>query len=227
MASSSTVPYVVRSGDYLSSIARNFGTTPDAIWSDPANADLKKKRRNPEILAPGDVLFLRRVKPKWLSVTVGSTNSFTGKVPTAQVQVVLRDSAGTPLANKNVTTSPKLGDDPLSTDGSGLLTLVVPLTLRTISVVVADSGPRFDIRVGGLDPHDTPSGLLSRLRQLGHVAHEDHAIGRRSWLMPHARAVGQLALARGIESFQRANDREVTGEPSADLHDAVRQAHGC
>ena len=48
--------YVVKYGDYLTKIASEHGTTWQAIWNHPANAELRAKRGSPDILYPGDVL---------------------------------------------------------------------------------------------------------------------------------------------------------------------------
>jgi LysM repeat protein len=55
---SQTTPHVVVPGDYLTAIAYAAGVTVDDIWNDPANAQLKELRSNPEMLAPGDVVYV-------------------------------------------------------------------------------------------------------------------------------------------------------------------------
>lgn len=48
---SSDMPlYVVQKGDCLSSIAFGFGFLPDTLLNHPANAGLKQKRKDPNIL---------------------------------------------------------------------------------------------------------------------------------------------------------------------------------
>jgi hypothetical protein len=220
-------PYVVRSGEYLTAIAHRHGTTVDAIWALPENADLKKRRPNPEILAPFDIVNLPDVKPKWHPISVGSANSFTATIPAVTVKVVLKAQDGSPLANKSVTTDPVLGKDPLTTDGNGVLTLQVPVKIRQVEALVVDSRLRFHLRVGNLDPHDTDSGLLSRLRQLGHLGDESSHAGTRSWLAPVTAEVQQHAIARGVSTFQAKNGKDVTGVPDDDVRSAVRDEHGC
>lgn len=48
-------PYIVQQGDYLAKLAFVHGFEPDEVWNDPKNADLKKLRPDPNVLAPGDV----------------------------------------------------------------------------------------------------------------------------------------------------------------------------
>src|SRR3712207_2432198 len=50
--------YRVRAGDCLFSIAEKFGMDWKRIWEDGANADLKRRRANPNILYAGDKLTI-------------------------------------------------------------------------------------------------------------------------------------------------------------------------
>jgi LysM domain len=227
MPSMPSMPYVVRNGDYLTQIASRFGTTVDAIWALPENADLKSRRPNPEILAPLDIVYLPEVKAKRLSLTVGSENNFVATPPAITLKVVLKAEDGTPLANKSVTTDPVLDQTGLQTDGDGAITLHLAVTVREIEVTVVDEGLTFDLLVGNLDPHDTDSGLLSRLRQLAYVADETSHAFARSWLTPVALEMSQEAIARGVSVFQASNDKDVTGIADDDVRSAVRDEHGC
>ena len=50
--------YNVEQGDCISSIAFQFGLLPRTIWDHPENSALKKKRLDPNILFPGDEVFI-------------------------------------------------------------------------------------------------------------------------------------------------------------------------
>jgi N-acetylmuramoyl-L-alanine amidase len=147
----STHPYVVRSGDYLTAIAFRFGTTVDEIWADPANAELKKRRANPEILAPGDVVFVPETHREWLPVETGAQNKYTARRPVVTVRVILRSPDGKALANQSVTTSPP-SSVPLKTDGDGLLVCAVSFGARVLDVSVDGTSLRFQLRRGQSGP---------------------------------------------------------------------------
>jgi LysM repeat protein len=50
--------YKVKQGDCLSSIAERYGLFWEKVWNHPKNAKLKEKRKDPNILYPGDVVFV-------------------------------------------------------------------------------------------------------------------------------------------------------------------------
>jgi len=50
--------YKVKSGECASSIAQNHGLFWETVWNHPKNAELKKKRGDPNILKEGDVLHI-------------------------------------------------------------------------------------------------------------------------------------------------------------------------
>ena len=53
------ITYTVVQGDYVSRIAAQQGFAGySKIWNHPNNAELKNLRQNPEVLYPGDVLFI-------------------------------------------------------------------------------------------------------------------------------------------------------------------------
>jgi hypothetical protein len=222
---SQTIPYVVRGGDYLTAIAHSRGLKPDDIWQHPANASLRKNRPNPEILAPGDLLFIPVVECKWLSVSPGTSNQYVVTVPLVEVHVVLHGPNGKPLTGQRVDLVPDLGAQSPMTDGDGLLKVKVPVTLRRLTVKIHDSKLKFEIRIGALDPHDTSSGTLSRLRQLGYVGSEGHlASSGRPYLA--GADLSENALRRAVSAYQSNNGHEVTGTVDTALGEQIRTGYG-
>src|SRR4028118_472280 len=58
------INYQVKPGDCISSISFEHGFFPDTIWNHPENAELKKLRKNMNVLRPGDVVIIpdKRIK---------------------------------------------------------------------------------------------------------------------------------------------------------------------
>jgi hypothetical protein len=207
----------------LTAIAHRYGTTVADILSHPKNADLAKACPNPEILAPLDVVIVPVPDPKWIELKTGQTNEFVSDPPKVELNVILRDAEGHPLSGKAVSVEPSVGDDPLSTDGDGLLTLQVSILCRRLDVTVTESGTRFTIWIGNLDPHSTDSGTLSRLRHMGHVGSEGRLGAGRAELEAIDRQT--VSLAAAVRSFQLTAENDETGVLDDNLRAQIRDAH--
>ncbi len=77
----------VKAGESLLSLGGQYGLPPDSIWSDPANEQLRKKRQQPERIAPGDVVCIRDKKAKQESGNTEQRHRFRKK---SSLGVVIR-----------------------------------------------------------------------------------------------------------------------------------------
>ncbi len=161
-------PYVIRQGDYLLSLARQFGFDADTVWNDPANADLRKLRPDPNILWPTDVLQIPdpNAPPATKSLVAGTTNAFVSDVPTVSITVTFTDAS---LASQAFAIQELPDLTPPPTDASGKLTFSAPVTLQTATIVFTDAGQTFKLNIGHLDPIGTLSGVFQRLQNLGYI----------------------------------------------------------
>jgi hypothetical protein len=210
-------PYIVRQGDHLPSLAYRFDFDADAVWNDPKNADLRRIRKlsaDPNILCPTDMLYIPDPKPAVVqSLNTGTTNTFVADVPTATLNVKFVEADGTPYASKAFTVQelPELAG--LTTDGSGLAHVRVPVTLDAATVVFSDSNDSFELAIGEMDPIDTLSGVFKRLKNLGYI---DDDIAFASAPRDILRA-GLLALT----SAKSASDDPPASDASAASADAA------
>jgi hypothetical protein len=164
-------PYVIRQGDHLRSLAYQLGFDADAVWSDPKNADLKQLRPNPNILLPGDVLYVPDGDDPTHDLVTGATNSFVSDAPVAGVTITFTDAA---FASQPYTIQELPNLTGLTSDSSGTVTFSAPVTLDTATVVFAGiAGATYPLKIGHLDPIETPSGIFQRLRNLGFVAPDE------------------------------------------------------
>jgi hypothetical protein len=92
-------PYVVKQGDYLTKLAHTFGFDAEEVWNDPKNAELKQRRADMDVLAPGDVVYLPEASKEGLPLTPGTSNRYTAKVPKIEVTLAFQDGDA-PLANE-------------------------------------------------------------------------------------------------------------------------------
>ena len=141
-------PYVVKQGDHLLGLAHRMAFDPVAVWSDPKNADLSQKRKDANVLLPGDVLYVPAPKKTWRSLTVGTDNSFVIDVPRITVALCFADN-GTPIANASYEIE-GLDLPPGSTDGQGNVLLTVPITTTRFVLRLVDRNEAHEIRVGHL-----------------------------------------------------------------------------
>jgi hypothetical protein len=135
--------HTCKDGDCLSSIAAQY-KLPSIQPLQDANAELKKKRPSPNLLAVGDVVKLPEKKEKEADANSGGSTKFQVKFPKAELRVYLRGVVGEKLPNvKCVVTvaHPTKGfTKDVTADGEGLLKLPIPAdaTGATLEVALPD-----------------------------------------------------------------------------------------
>lgn len=91
----------VKLGDCMSSLTKRYGFGHhSAIFDDGANAALKAKRPNPNVLAENDDVTIPDRKVKEETVNTAASHKFTVKTPKALLRLVLEDDAGAAVAGK-------------------------------------------------------------------------------------------------------------------------------
>jgi hypothetical protein len=209
----------VRPGECLAKIASRYGfADTQAILDDPANAELKESRPNPNVLRPGDVVTVPTPRTKQVSIATGSQHKLQVKMPRKELRLVLCDHEGQPLANTEYEL--RLGQEVRagSTDGDGLLKESISAGIGEAELELL--GRVLTLRLGQLDPitdAEDPqfaAGVQSRLRNLGYdPGPTDGKYGRRT----------RAALA----SFQADHDLEIDAKPNAATLAKLEEAHGC
>ena len=217
-------PYVIRQGDHVERIARRFGFDADAIWNHADNAELRRRRGSPHVLAPGDVLFipspaLRRAG----DIRARATHRFRGARATVPVKVVVH-LLGEPLRHERCELMISDPPEEATTDGEAVLSVDVPHDREEVVVHFPERGFRMRLRVGHLDPIDTEAGITARLENLGYLLpHELVATGHSDLNTPGIR---QRIRRRGSGAFQRSQDIEPTGELDQATREALEREHG-
>lgn len=217
-------PYVVRQGDYFIKLAFVHGFDAEKVWNDPKNEDLRSVRSDPNILAPGDILYIPAKPKEGLTLVKGTTNRYRSKVPKISLTIVMSQD-GVPLKNE-----PYLlfgldaeGDEPKegTTDADGKLTLSVPAWTAEVTVVFYQKGHlAFPILIGHMDPIESPSGWRKRL---------DH-LGCYGWIDDPYRSDDTDVETRDREAilaFQSEQGLTCTGVMDEQTREALVIAHGC
>lgn len=210
-------PYVICQGDYLLKLAHSRGFDADAVWNHSANQDLQRQRSNPNMLAPGDILYVPTAPgPTLLSLSPNTSNSYTGKVPKVQIRITLTSSAGALTSEACVVEG---AGDPqnVTSDGSGLVSFFVPVNVAEVRLRLTQRNLAYAVRIGHLDPVTENSGVRARLQHLGYLSHAPSASDDD----------GDAALANAISAFQTDQGITATGEMDDDTRGALVTAHGC
>ena len=69
--------HVIAEGECLSSVAFENGYFPGTIWERPENDALRELRGDPNVLSPGDKLFVPDKEPKTTTCATGKVHRFT------------------------------------------------------------------------------------------------------------------------------------------------------
>jgi hypothetical protein len=178
--------HYVQQGECLLTIAARYGAGGwKTLYDDPGNADLRKTRPNPNILFPGDKVFVpEKGDLKGVDCSTEKRHRFTVKIPRTGLRVVLEDADEKPLAGKKYVI--KIGEKEIQgvTGADGLIETEVPVNECNASLSAwldADDtdDPDFEseLLIGHLDPVSTVSGIQARLKNLGFHCDVDGVLG--------------------------------------------------
>jgi Putative peptidoglycan binding domain len=212
--------YRVKQGDHISGIAKAFGFSEyGTVWNDPNNVGLKASRVNPNVLYPGDEVFIPDAKPSEYPRPTDATHKFTANVEKLKLCLVIEDLYEKPIAGAHCTL--QLGYDKfqVTTDASGRLQHEIAADVRDASVTIMApqtpfQGTQIPIKIGYLDPVEEVSGQQARLKNLGYYWGE---IG----------VPGDDALESAIEEFQCDAGLSVDGDCGPATQAKLKQVHGC
>ncbi len=205
------VNYQVKQGDCIFSIAVEHGFFADTIWNHPNNAELKKEREDPNVLMPGDVVFVPDKQLKEVSEPTNQVHKFkcknTPKILSIQLKYI-----ETPLKNLDYTINIDGQEKKGKTDGEGWLKQPISPNAKVAKLTLSD-GTQFQLKLGNLDPVDEITGIQGRLNALG--LYESSINGQLDEKTKFAVAL-----------FQLLNELEVTGETDETTKDLLIQLSG-
>jgi N-acetylmuramoyl-L-alanine amidase len=162
--------HVVAQGEHISSIAAQYGfSNYKTLWDDPNNADLKKLRENPNVLLPGDQVFIPDRATRTESIPADARSSFVLEVKPLKLRVKLLDLSDDPIDRIGKATT-RAGPQDVSPQGhiyeADIDTLDTDVTLDFTS----DPPLSVHLAVGSLDPVKEQTGQRERLNNLAYFA---------------------------------------------------------
>lgn len=208
-----SILYTVQEGEHLSKIAKKFGFRSfRAIWSDPNNAALAATRTSPNVLLPGDVIFIPDREPRREEANTGRRHTFFTTNQRLRLRLVVKDPFDTPMKGMSIDVDVDGDVAPLITSNDGQVERPIPIDAERGQISVL--GVVVPVRIGHLNPVDHVSGWMARLNNLGY----------------HAGEVGQSSpeeVRSAVEEFQCDFGLPVTGLVDGATQAALVSAHGC
>lgn len=160
------MPYhKVKQGECISSICHDTGRPIETVWNHPNNKELREKRRNPDILFPGDELFIPETSAHYFHGKSGQQHILQLKNGSTALRIKLANDDGTPRSN--VAYILEVGEEKINgnTSEKGEIVQLIPANLSEAKLIVEDE--QYILKCGHLDPIDEICGMQGRLFNLG------------------------------------------------------------
>jgi len=214
----------VQQGEHIAGIAAMYGFPKYApIWNHPNNASLRQTRDNPNVLLPGDELYVPDPQTQQFDRPVDQEHTFKLSADPLELLIVLHNIYGKPVAQRPCTLTLGLNQFQLTSDANGLIRHGIPKKAVDASLTVKDQvtvkgtdipiDRHFQLKIGYLDPVDQPSGQQARLANLGY------------YRGPAAPQDADEFLS-AVEEFQCDNNLTVDGICGPQTQAKLKSVHG-
>lgn len=209
--------YTVKPGDGLARIAWKHGFFADTIWQFGANAALRFRRADREVLRAGDTVAIPDREAKAEPADTDRRHVFRVRGVPARFQVRLLDD-GKPRSAEpyRFVIDGKRTIEGVTDAGGWIRCSIMPDAVDGL-LTVGDDGEVYRTLFGYLDPIDTPSGVAARLRALGHYDGTGDD-------MP---APADPAFRQGLAAFQEDHGLPATGTLDDATRARLQAAFGC
>ena len=212
--------HTVEQGECLSSIAKKYGFASwNIIYEYSENTDLKRIRENPNIIFPGDQIFIPEKAPRSEQCATGRKHTFKLGEKKTFLRLVLKNEEGQLLSNAKY----KLVIEGVvregRTDENGLIQQEIPTLdedgeLTVFPEDASEDDFTFHVRLGHLDPVNEVSGIQARLNNLGFDAGPIDGIDG--------------PVTRGaVKAFQEEHGLAVDGIVGPQTQAKLKEVHGC
>ncbi|MDI7259574.1 MAG: peptidoglycan-binding protein [Thermodesulfobacteriota bacterium] len=204
--------YTIKEGECLSSIAQRHGLFWKKIWDHPNNSDLKRRRKDPNILYPGDVVFIPEKEEKQENGSTEQRHHFRKKGVPAKVRLRLMRN-DQPRANESYV----LEVDGIffagTTDADGKLEQSIPPNAKKGKLFIGKKREEYILNLGHMDPLNELIGIQKRLNNLGfHCGPANGVLGPRT--------------TNAFKAFQKKHHLTESGEADEATKNKLTEIYG-
>ena len=167
--------HTVRQGECLSSIAHHYGLASwEVIYDDPHNADFRARRPDPNLIYPGDQVYIPDTEPRVEDVPTDAQHVFVTSASPTYLNLRIKDQDDQPVTAAHYELDLDVITITGTTDDDGWIRSKIPPWAGTgvLKVTPNPDDPdltiAWEIGLGYLDPIDTVCGIKERLTNLGY-----------------------------------------------------------
>jgi N-acetylmuramoyl-L-alanine amidase len=216
--------YVVKQGDHLSGIADAYGfPSYKKIWNHPNNGALKALRQNPNVLFPGDSVYIPDREEQSYSKPTDARHKFTLTSQTLLLKIEMDRGYAQPIANAPCELTVDGNRFQMASDGAGRVQHDISKSAVDATLVVKDKITnhgadvpldwKLSLKIGYLDPVEEVSGQQARLSNLGYYRGD-----------PGTTDPDEMKSA--VEEFQCENNLQVDGICGPITQAKLKAVHG-
>lgn len=215
--------YSVRQGDYLARIANEQGFSDwKTIWNHSENKTLRDTRKDPNVLFPGDKLYIPDKDEKFESSSTDNAHRFVKKCSKLKLVIFLEDLYVNPLSDAEFQLVIDGETVDKTADNKGKLEHEIGPTVEFAKIIIRHGGSALneeiiDIKIGHLDPAEGVSGQCGRLNNLGYFCGPIDAAEPEE---------NKRLLVSAIEEFQCDHGLSVDGICGPITQAKLREIHG-
>lgn len=206
--------HIVRQGDCVESIAYQHGHLWKTLWNHPQNAKLKQVRKDPNVLLPGDRIFIPELRVKEEAGGTEQRHRFCRKSVPSKLKLRFLDAKNRPRAGESyaLEVDGTHYDGSLDSDGALEVSILPNARKGKLTLGQGDEQEEYELELGHLDPLAEVSGVQARLMNLGY---DCGAVDGKSG----------PEIEGAIEAFQEDNDLKPTGKLDQTTLDKLFQIH--
>ena len=205
--------HTVKQGECITSIADKYGLFWETVWNHAQNAELKRRRQDPNVLQQGDELFIPDKEQKQEDCATEQKHRFLKKGIPAILCLRLLDN-DEPRADESYTLEVDGELFSGTTDAEGRVKHSIAPGAKQAKLLVGENKDQYTLDLGCMNPVTETVGVQARLYNLGlNCGEVDGEVG------PETKSA--------IRQFQRKYGLTESGEADLVTRDKLVEMHGC